>query len=237
MLFEGANGHGQSSATAVARRIFEAFVIGELHTHCMRRCALHVHVHCMCTACAPHVHRMYPTCTARTGALGGTQLFDACSEEALHGLAPLFSLEERATAGATIYTVGDEPDACYLLLQGSVRLLHGAPLCDKELATLHSHDAMRPQHAHTFFGEHALVGASMPHKTMAITAGPCKLLVLHRWGYAAFLHLVPDANEMLRQTAAMRTDHAAEQAASLRIQKLSRGRSARRAKPDASARL
>lgn len=98
------------------------------------------------------------TRTARTGALGGTQLFSACSEQALRGLAPLFSLEEHATAGATIYTAGDEPDACYLLLQGSVRLLHGAPFCDEELATLHAHDAMRPQHAHTFFGEHGLVG-------------------------------------------------------------------------------
>ena len=202
---------------------------------CMCMCtACAPHVHRMCTACAPHVHRM---CTACTGALGGTQLFSACSEEALHGLAPLFSLEERATAGATIYTVGDEPDACYLLLQGSVRLLYGEPLCDEELATLHSHDAMRPQHAHTFFGEHGLVGASMPHKTAVITAGPCKLLVLHRWGYAAFLHLVPDAKEVLRQTAVMRTDHAAEQAASLRIQKLTRGRSARRVKPDASTSL
>ena len=146
-------------------------------------------------------------------------------------------LGERAAAGATIYTVGDEPDACYILLRGSVRLLHGEPLCDEELATLHSHDAMRPQHAHTFFGEHGLVGASMPHKTMAITTGACKLLVLTRWGYAAFLHLVPDAKEMLRQTAAMRTDHAAERAASLRIQKLARGRSAGQAKPDASTRL
>ena len=81
----------------------------------------------------------------------------------------------------------------------------------------------------------------MPHKTMAITARACKLLVLHRWGYAAFLHLVPDAKEMLRQTAAMRTDHAAERAASLRIQKLTPcegpvGAPAR-AKPDASTRL
>ena len=237
MLFEGAGGHGRTSATAVVRRIFEAFVIGKLHmrVHCMcTACALRVH--CVCTACALHAYR---TCTA--GALRGTQLFNACSEEALHGLAPLFSLEERAAAGATIYTVGDEPDACYLLLRGEVRLLHGEPLCDEELATLHSHDAMRPQHAHTFFGEHGLVGASMPHKTMAITARACKLLVLHRWGYAAFLHLVPDAKEMLRQTAAMRTDHAAERAASLRIQKLTPcegpvGAPAR-AKPDASTRL
>ena len=143
--------------------------------------------------------------------------------QALRGLAPLFSLEEHATAGATIYTVGDEPDACYLLVQGSVRLLHGAPFCDEELATLHAHDATRPQHAHTFFGEHGLVGASMPHKTMAITAGPCRLLVLHRPDYATFLKLVPHAKEVLRQTAAMRTDHAARQAASIANSKAGEG--------------
>ena len=182
---------------------------------------VHVHVHVHVHAHA-HVHVPYAR-TARTGALGGTQLFSACSEQALRGLAPLFSLEEHATAGATIYTVGDEPDACYLLVQGSVRLLHGAPFCDEELATLHAHDATRPQHAHTFFGEHGLVGASMPHKTMAITAGPCRLLVLHRPDYATFLKLVPHAKEVLRQTAAMRTDHAARQAASIANSKAGEG--------------
>ena len=251
MHFEGADRHalddtaaaaGGTAAAAVVRRIFEAYVIGELHIHCTYT-AHTLHIHCVCTACDVYAgvctYTCICTCTACTGVLGGTQLFSACSKETLHSLAPLFRLEERGVADASIFGVGADPDACYILLLGSVRLLRGECV----LATLHSHDAMRPQHAHTFFGEHGLL-ASTPHRASAITAGPCKLLMLRRcrhcgWkmqgqsfqstsfarqmhrrctvdaplvhgrrNFAIFLELVPGAKEMLRQTAAMRTDHA-----------------------------
>eukprot|EP00964_Phaeocystis_antarctica_P041758 scaffold23905_cov60-Phaeocystis_antarctica.AAC.3 len=72
--------------------------------------------------------------------------------------------------------------------------------------THHSHDGTHGAALCPLFGEQALRDdADMhPHTAAVVAAGPCKLLVLYRWAFAAFLRLVPDAKRRLREMTAKR---------------------------------
>lgn len=131
--------------------------------------------------------------TNRSDLLGRIPLFSGLTAERMAALSALTE-EKGFPAGEEIITVGEDADALYILLEGSVQVVYPGNERDVELARLGPGDC---------FGEMALLN-DQPRSASVRTLEPVRVLLLPREGFRDLLRSSADVSLNLLEVLSRR---------------------------------